>query len=139
MKTLYIHILPNSNAPDILLSEPYRCVIICENVVEDDFQNEVSKWLVDSGCLYALAWGNNASSWDDAVDVASLEKFDFGDIPDDKFVMTTWHDNQTLSEVFVCAKNHADHPTVDLKLTVILHIASQPNKTELIDLFNKSK
>ena len=41
--------------------------------------------------------GHDCSSWDDSVDYANIE-FEPGLTPD-KFVMTTWHDDDTVDEI----------------------------------------
>lgn len=70
-----------------------------------------------------MAWGKNCSSWDDSVDEASIDLFFPAESPDDKFVMTTWHERESLEDVFWFAKNGAIHPTVRLERTVLVHIS----------------
>ena len=72
-----------------------------------------------------MAWGLECSEWDDSVDWAVLEKFDFGKIPDGHFVMTTWHENETLEEALCFAKFDAiDNETSEpLKNLLILDFA----------------
>ena len=103
-----------------------------EAEVSSQWQMVVSKWLVQSGCLYSMAWGMRCSSWDDSVDMANIEHFNFEAIPEDKFVMTTWHEDQSLADVFGFCKNHAIHHTVDLRATVLLHISIQERESELM-------
>ncbi len=79
-----------------------------------------------------MAWGINCSSWDDSVDMADIERFDFKEIPEDKFVMTTWHSDEPLVEVFWFSKNSAVHPVVDLKQTILVHISATANKEKLL-------
>jgi hypothetical protein len=55
-----------------------------------------------------------------AFDCANLEVFDFGDIPNSEFVMTTWHENESLQEDFWFAKEAAHHPTVKLDNILVL-------------------
>ena len=69
-----------------------------------------------------MAWGPGCSSWDDSVDIANLMDYDFGDIPDDKSVMTTWHDDEPLTEVFHFAKYMTVYSSPQLEDTLILHI-----------------
>ena len=47
-----------------------------------------------------LAWGIDGPLGDDRVDWVEINKF-LREIecPDDEFVLTTWHDNDTLEEV----------------------------------------
>lgn len=85
------------------------------------WQWDVSRWLVASGCRYMLAWDKECSAWDDAVDEADLERFDYGDIPDEEVVMTTRHEDDDLEEVFWFAKNRARHPAIDLNETLLIH------------------
>jgi hypothetical protein len=69
-----------------------------------------------------MAWGPGCSSWDDSVDLANLEQFNFGEVPDDRFVMTTWHESEPLLEVFEFSKFTAMHPTIEIENTLILHV-----------------
>ena len=47
---------------------------------------------------------------------AILTEFDYGDIPDDRFVMTTWHSKQSLSDTFWdCWAIAPFIPTVELE------------------------
>jgi len=79
-----------------------------------------------------LAWGNKCSSCDDSVDIAILEKYDFNEISDEKFVMTSWHENETLEEVFQFSKNGAFHSDVELVNTLILHVSSISKESDLL-------
>ena len=85
-----------------------------------------------------LAWGRDCSSWDDSVDYANLEEFNYGDIPDERHVMTTWHDNWSLSEVFEFAKNDARpmSDNVELKGTLLLHISTVDKQQQYELLFS---
>ena len=107
-------------------------VVVVEAEVSPDWQSIVSNWIVGSGCLYMMAWGVECSSWDDSVDIANLEEFKFGEIPEDRFVMTTWHADEPLAEVFWFSKNNAFHPTVELQRTVLLHISAENREHELL-------
>ena len=136
MNVTYLQLHPGSDPPDLGWSCPYRAIVVVEDVVQANWQSIVSDWLVSSGCLYMLAWGLECSSWDDSVDYAILEKYDYGDIPDDKFVMTTWHENESLQEVFCFAKNGAFHSDVELEKTLILHVCSINKKSEFLLSFD---
>ncbi len=80
-----------------------------------------------------MAWGVNCSQWDDSVDMANIEEFNFGEIPEDRFIMTTWHTDAALAEVFWYSKNNAFHPTVKLKRTILLHICVEDKEREMLD------
>ncbi len=131
----YFQTPAGSVLPDISALRPFRSVIVVEDEVSPQWQSSVSTWLVKSGGLYMMAWGQNCSSWDDSVDIANLEQFNFGEIPEDKFVMTTWHENEPLEQVFWFAKNSAVHPHIDLPNTVILHISRNARDEELLAKF----
>lgn len=111
---------------------PFRAVVIIDQSVASEWQEEVSSWLVRSGCLYMMAWGKDCSSWDDSVDLANLKDFNFEEIPDEKFVMTTWHNNEPLEEVFWFSKHSAFHPNIEMQDTLIIHISDQNNEQGLL-------
>lgn len=133
--TFYLHLRPEAPPPVLHLPRPFRCVLVLETNVGAFWQAAVSDWLVASGCLYALAVGPACSTWDDAIDMAVLERFDFGDIPEASRVTTTWHEHDTLGEVFEFAKLWAHHRTEHLVATLLLHIAAEPHETQMLEAF----
>ncbi len=135
----YLHVQPNGELPNWRADGPFRCVVIVQADVSPDWRSRVSDWLVDAGCLYMMAWGSECSRWDDAVDDANLAAFDYGDIPEDRFIMTTWHENQPLSEALWFAKELANHPTVALRDTLLLHIAPNASALEMLAAFKNAK
>lgn len=131
----YISLSPDTPLPDLSGANPFKAIVIVEDEVTDAWRAQVSDWLVEKGCLYMMACGRDPSRWDDAVDRANLEAFDFGDIPDDKFVLTTWHDKETLDDVFWFATSSARHPVVKLNRVVIVHIGQKHRREEILDLY----
>lgn len=117
---------------------PFKAIVVVEDVVDQKWQAEASRWLADSGCLYMMAWGKNCSSWDDSVDLANLEQFGFDKIPDDDFVMTTWHDDEPLQEVIWFAKYSANHPTIELENVLFMHIGSSNREGEFEDMYRNA-
>ncbi len=79
-----------------------------------------------------VAWGETSSSWDDSVDLANMKQCEFGEIPNEKFVMTAWFSHDPLKEAFWFAKNNGVHPTIELDRTVLVHISSCSNESELL-------
>ena len=128
----YLQLQPGSALPDIAAMSPFRAVVIVETSVVSEWQSLVSDWLVQSGCLYMMAWGINCSSWDDSVDAANNGQFNFGEIPENKFVMTTWHDKEPLADLLWFAKNSACHPSVDLDQILLLHISEKNSEDEVL-------
>ncbi len=117
--------------PELSDFAPYRAVVVVEQVVSNDWRNIVSKMLCETGCRYMMAWGHDCSVWNDAVDWANLEQFDFGEVPEGSFVMTTWHDKEPLDEVFWFAQHLAQ--TDEIKLNnVILHISDEDKQQEFL-------
>lgn len=130
-QTIYLQVGPEAGLAEISELAPFRAVILVDTQVSSEWQSTVSEWLVRSGCRYAMAWGVSSSAWDDAVDMANIEQFEFNEIPEDRFVMTTWHEDETLDEVFWYCKNCAFHPKIDLRNTLLLHISTQDRGEEL--------
>ena len=131
----YVHLQPGSVAFE-MTPIPSRFVVVVTDEVTSEWQKLVSDWMVASGCLYMMAWGHDCSSWDDSVDWANMDKFGENPIPDDGFVITTWHEDEPLSEVFWFSKTLAYHHSVDIVQTVILDISAVSREDELLSLYN---
>lgn len=80
---------------------------------------------------WVVAWGVECSSWDDSVDMAILEQFDFGDIPEDRFVMTTWHEDVLPRDARSFCKLAA-HSAVHLRHTLLVHISEQGDERRVL-------
>lgn len=118
---------------------PFKAVLVLEQAVSDDWQDRVSEWLIRSGCLYMMAWGVESSSWDDTVDWANHKVTGLDDIPDDLFVMTTWHECEPLAETFWYAGNVAHHPTVSLDHLAIIDIGPSEREEEMLSGFRSAQ
>lgn len=86
-----------------------------------------------------MAWGTDCSQWDDSVDMAILEEFDFGEIPDDRFVMTTWHDKESMNHFFWFAGQVHQFSTSPLDRTILIHVSEHPREAELLAAFNAAQ
>ncbi len=128
----YLHLARGDTPPEMDLAAPYRAVLVAEADVQMPWRLLVCDWLVRTGCLYVMAWGRDCELWHDCVDECHLAMFDYGDIPDERHVMTTWHDDEPLGEVFWFCENCASGPDGDLARTIILHIAPAPKEAELL-------
>ena len=133
--TEYVQIEPGTTPPTIRASRPFRAVVIIESSVSPEWQSSISDWLVQSGCLYMMAWGENCGSWEDSVDRTNIEQFKPAEIPDGEFVMTTSHERKLMKEVFWFSKNNAFHPTVKLGRTVLVHISFRNKHDELLKAY----
>ena len=138
MTTQYLQIRPGSSLPDISVPSPFRSIVVIDENSEPEWRWLVCAWLVKVGCLYMMAWGKECERWHDSVDFAGIEEFDYHDVPDDKLVMTTSHEDEPLSDVFWFAKNCALHPAVELPDTLILHVSNNNKEKELLSSYNSA-
>ena len=134
----YVQVQDGEPLPDVGDLKPFKAIVVIKDRPSREWQAQASRWLVDSGCLYMMAWGNDCESWDDSVDLANLGTFDFGEIPDEESVMTTWHESDSLEEVFRFAKASAHHPTVKLNNVLILYVGADDKHARLDALFQKA-
>jgi len=136
----YLHLKPGQALPDNPMGKPYSAALVIEANVTSDWRNMVSQWLVESNCLTMMAWGKDCSLWDDAVDIANLEQFDYDDIPDDKSVMTMWHDKEDIIDFFASASWNIFnlHESAKNQL-LIIDISENPRETEILKLYEFSR
>ena len=134
----YLHLTPGQNPPALDVEGPFKAVVVIETEVTPEWRFGISRWLVASGCLYMMAWGIDCSGWDDSLDEANLEQFGFETIPDDRLVLTTWHENEPLEEVFRYCLQGANHPAVGLGRTCIIHVATEPEEDRLLSAFRSA-
>ena len=133
----YFQVTSEASLPNIEQFRPLKACVIVEAIIEPKMQSTVSKWLVDSGCLYMMAWGKECSSWDDSVDHANLENFDYGEMPDDQAVMTTWHEKESLEDFFFFAKRTANHSDVQVDNLLIIHISDESKQEEFVEMLER--
>jgi hypothetical protein len=134
----YLHLAPEGELSDIAHLAPFRAVVIVDAAVTDEWRSRVSDWLVASGCSYMMAYGRSCSAWDDSVDEANCERFDFAEIPAERFVMTTWHEDESLEEVFWFCKNSARHPAIEIPRTLLLHIAARSEEASILRAYREA-
>jgi hypothetical protein len=129
----YIHLSPGASFPE-LAYERSRVVVVVDAAVSAEWQRRASRWIIDIGCMYMLTWGVDCTTWDDSVDYAHLEKYDYDyeQIPKDDFVITTWHPDQPLAEAFFFAKENAAHPDFELNRTIILDISKDDRSDQML-------
>ena len=135
----YTHLAPGTEPPRLTGNAPFKAVVLVEAEVAPHWREAVSDWLVQSNCRYMMAWGHRCSDWDDSVDLAALAHHAPGEIPDDEYVMTTWHENETMREVFWFCQHFAAYPYIDLINTLIVHIASTARADEILADFRAAR
>jgi hypothetical protein len=69
-------------------------------------RKQLSEVLVAQGCRYAVCTGSGAGAWDDAIDFAAVNAELDGQRSSQRLIMTSWHENQPLSEVAEFFFNH---------------------------------
>jgi hypothetical protein len=131
----YLQLTPSGKLPDISGLRPYMAVIIIEAIATPTQQAHISQWLVESGCLYMMAWGDNCASWDKSVQLANREAFTTPEIPDTALVITTSHEGELLKDVFWFAKYTATHPCFRLDNALLLHLAATENEQKIGALY----
>ena len=85
------------------------------------------------------AWGVDCTLWDDSVDHANLEQFSYGDIPPDRSVITTWHEDEPLEEAIWFAKHSARHDAAVLDAVLIIDVSRIDHSDEMLALWLKSQ
>ena len=138
MSTKYLQLIPGGELPDISALRPFLGVIVSEETVSSEWRDTTSKWIVQSGCIYLMAWGENCEEWEDSVDLANIQQFNHGDIPEDELVVTTCREGQTLEEVFRESKNSTSHSCVEFANTLILHISAKNKENEFLPLYSRA-
>ena len=118
---------------------PFKAVVIIATSFKPEQQTTISKWLVEQGCLYMMAWGDNCSSWAESVLLANRKAFTTPEIPDQSLVMTTFHDTESLKDVFWYAKHTAMHPCHKLENVLLLHLSLAAREDEFCTELRKKK
>ena len=137
----YLHLEPGAALPSGDFPAPYLAVVIIESDVSGEWRKAASDWLVHTGCLAMMAWGRECSAWDDSVDIANLEQFDFGEIPEERSVMTTWHDKDPLEDVFWNAKHTFSHHLEtggQFRHVLLLHISAASDREKMLAAFHEA-
>jgi hypothetical protein len=80
--------------------ELYVCILFVHDpAVTQEEQAKLSEQIVQSGCRYAVCAGHACSTWDDSVDLAYLATDPNFAPPEETFVMTTWHEDESIEDV----------------------------------------
>jgi len=102
-------------------------LLACDPTITPNKQAEISAELVQRDCRYVLAWGHNATSWDDSVDMAFISTDADFNPPSDRHVMTTWHDNDTIADVIWFAIHNTNFNSHDFRDYLALMIGTNPD------------
>ena len=136
MRVEYIRLGAADPLPQLTFVPNFRVGLVSQITASSERMTEITDWLYGAGVKYFCAWGTQREAWHDSMDWSNLAACNYG-IPDDKHVMTTWHDNESLDEMFWflrelgCVEVDGKTP---IENTLLLHIADtyQP---ELVEQF----
>ncbi|MET0265352.1 MAG: hypothetical protein ABW202_07045, partial [Duganella sp.] len=53
----YLHLAPDSALPELAALDNFKAVLVVESDLPETVRWDISRWLVESGCKYALVWG----------------------------------------------------------------------------------
>ena len=134
----YLNLVPEV-APPAIAIKPTRFVIVNEAEASHQWVQRVSRWMIDSGCVYMMAWGDHDPGWEREVDSANIDQYAGREIPGDALVMTTTHDNESMEQVFWFSKVIAQHRTVHIARTIILHISATSRKDAMICQYKRAR
>ena len=139
MRVRYLHLPPGDELPELHDRSPFRAVVVLEQETSERWQERVGDWLLRSGCRYMMSWGSDCQAFHDIVDRARDAASRDVDMPDEQFLVTTWHEHEPLSETFWFAEHGANHPVVDLAETVIIHVAPRARGHGMIDAYLRAQ
>ena len=81
--------------------------------------------------------GFESSKWDDAIDLAYLDTSPQSHPPDEKFVMTSWHDQESLPEIAEFFVSNTSFDFFEPTAFVIVAIGDDPRTHEAENLVRK--
>lgn len=128
----YLHLTPDSALPELDGMGQFQAIVVLDADVAEMTMWDISRGLIESGCMLALVWGKSSAAWGEAIEDAALEAVDYEDVPDERAIIVTAYDAEDeLDEVFWYARHRAAHPALVLRETLIIHIAAAPRREEL--------
>jgi hypothetical protein len=117
----------------------FKCVILTGDDLPDERRNAICREIVGIGCRWAMTWGPDCELWHDCLDETVLLRHNHS-VPDDKFLMTTWHEQESLEEVLFFAKRMAtesydDRPLIQL---LVLDLGREARMADVLRLYEMS-
>ncbi len=83
-----------------LFSNQEHTLLLCvvDESITDAERAKLSEEIISAKCRYAVCWGHECSDWDTSIDFAHLETDANFSPPVETFVMTTWHDDESIED-----------------------------------------
>jgi hypothetical protein len=121
--------------------EDYVCLLgINDQHVTDDERHTLSAALVKTGCRYACCIGFDCSQWDTSIDIAYLETDKDYDPSEERFVMTTWHEDEPMEDTVNFFLNCTQFDDYVFSKRIIMFIGqNEEKKQEIRDLIIANK
>lgn len=114
--------------PDAPPVSPFRAIIVSEESISEEQRKLVSDWLVSSGCVMMMVWGEDSSSWEHQVLQSKWEAIESGLVAENFHIMILCFPDEPLSDMFLISGSGVDMASNVL----ILHISSTDKKDELL-------
>lgn len=126
----YININEHAKLPDVSSHAPFKALLAADGPVSASVRNTISKWLVENGCRYVVAWGAESAAWIDAVRTANLDGADLETLHPRDFIMVTSHRYESLRRVAGFAAKGARHPEHTLDELLVVDLDRRNRSTE---------
>ena len=128
------------NLSDSFDGEPFVCIIFNnDKIISSGDQQLISEKLVSLNCRYAVCAGCDCSSWDDSIDFAYISTDENYDPPEDTLVMTTWHEDESVSEVMFFGLNCTHFDDHDFKKYLVLFVGQRDGLLDQVKKAIKSE
>ncbi len=120
--------------PNPFNNSEYVCILFVNDIeVLPDEQKSISSTLIKTGCKYAVCAGHECSSWDDSIEIASMERYPNFEVPDDQHIMATWHENESVDDIVWFGLNLTNFDTHEFKHYLILFVGPQPGLRQEVE------
>jgi hypothetical protein len=108
--------------------QPFVCVLLCHVAeVSDVDRARLCQQIVSSSCQYVICAGVDCSIWDETLDWAFTDMQTEDGDNQDQTLLTTWHEDEPLLDVFRFAfESDAVVPVASARY-VVLSLAEQDN------------
>ncbi len=124
--------LPPASKVRALPKRPFKAVAVIDGESNDQWRTSVCEWLANSGCVFFMAWGRDCKEWHDAMDDVSIER---RALAKRNYIVTTWHEDESLSEVFWFSKFCAFQENRPIYRTAIVHVSDSTAAENLLGLY----
>jgi hypothetical protein len=110
--------------PTWTFHSPYLAVLWISEGVTDQWQQKISEWLIDTGCLYMLVWqgGVGGHDWIDSLNESGKKAVAVRNVAELHSVVSACYEYVALREVLNFAEREAVHPTAGRLPPILLMV-----------------